>query len=85
MIQLATQKLNCRGARVAKSVKHLTFGFSSGADLRVVRLSPASDSALSAGHLRLSLSLYPFSATPCAHACVGSLIIKILKKKNPQL
>ena len=35
------------GACVAQLVKHPTLGFSSGSDLKVMRLSPASGSALS--------------------------------------
>lgn len=34
------------GAWVAQSVKHLTLNFSSGHDLRIVQLSPKSDSML---------------------------------------
>ena len=44
MNQNKTEKT--RGIRVAQSVKNLTLDFSSGHDLRVVRWSPMSGSAL---------------------------------------
>ena len=40
------KKLNIWGTGVVHSVKHPTFGFGSGHDLRVVRLSPAIGTAL---------------------------------------
>jgi len=42
-----TQEWQNRGAWVAHSVEHLTFGFSSGHDLRVVESSPKWGSTLS--------------------------------------
>ena len=45
-----------KGAWVVQSLKHLTLGFSSGHDLRVVRLNPTSGSMLSKS-LFLSLPL----------------------------
>ena len=51
-----------KGVWVVQSVKHLTLGFSSGRDLRVVRSSPESGSVLSAESAwdSLSHSLCPF-------------------------
>ena len=41
------QSFRTQGHLVAQSVKHLTLDFSSGHDLRAVRLSPVSGSTLS--------------------------------------
>jgi len=76
---------------VAQSVGHPTIDFISGHDLRVVGLSPASDSA---GSLlgTLSLSLCPSTCWyACVHLCTRahalslSQINKIFKKINNSL
>ena len=60
-----------RGTWVAQSVQHLTRGFSSGHDLRVVSLSPASGSMLSGDSVGDSLPL-PLPPLMCMCACVLS-------------
>lgn len=47
LAQFLPNSVDLRGAQVAKLVNCLTLGFGSGPDLRVVRSSPESESALS--------------------------------------
>ena len=61
---------------MAQSVKHLTLGFSSGHDLRVMRLSPVSSSVLGMESAWDSLSLPPSAPPP------HSYFLAFLKKKK---
>ena len=64
---------------MAQSVKHLTIGFSSGHDLRVLRSSPVSGSAVMRSLLEILSSSPSPSALP-THAL--SLSLMNLKKKK---
>jgi len=61
---LLAKNIEGLGASEAQSVKHPTLGFSSGLDLRVVRLSPVWGSTLSTESAWHSLSLSPSSRPP---------------------
>ena len=58
---------------------HLTFDFSSGHDLRVVKLGPTSGSTLSVGLLEI---LSPFPSAPLAHALALSLSLSLYLPKS---
>ena len=64
-----------QGTSVAQSVERLTFDFSSGRDLGVLRSSPKLDSALGMEHAWISLSPSAPLPTP-AHAYSLSLSLK---------
>jgi len=68
-----------RGTWVAQSVKRPTLGFGSGRDLRVVRWSPASGSALSRESACDSLS--PPLSLPTTHALSQINLFFFLKKE----
>ena len=70
-IPKAILKKKSRATWVAQSVKHLTLEFSSGHDLMVMGLSPASGCELTAQSLLGSLSL-PLSL-PLTHFCIRAL------------
>lgn len=55
------------GRLVAQWVKHLTQGFASGCDFRVMRLSSESSSALSIESPKVSLATPPASPPSCTH------------------
>ena len=81
-----------RDAWVAQSVECPTLGFGSGHDLRVVRLSPASGSALSGESVCDSLSPSPLPYPPLLHSLLRARarahskinnFLKILKQDSP--
>ena len=74
--------LYSQGTWATESVKCLTLYFNSGHDFRIMRLSPTSCSALSLSLLEILSLPLSLSLPPCPEACLLSLQINKIFKKN---